>query len=1033
MEEGPGPDRRRHAHPAKVHFRKIFGILGWRVLLQSLMRRRNCSNAKFRMSIGHSSTCTGGCRSVGGQKIKESPAGSVPAKTLSPQKRQGAERDGSLIQARFALHYVDKAEWKPGRTFHNAVGTSEKTSTSCASLTYLNLISREHGIPQRNANVYTPYESQDPALVIDDSGVQSSEEGSDLHSPTFEVPVPQDVRYHLGHRPTDVGVATSLVPPHFDARFPPQHLDVQISDPHLLETLQVPGANSYHIPPPQSQIDFDLHHHPVFDLSVEPPHLPHPALSPGTEYSFNLPQSRYSEQQLRISYEPPPAPSRSSFAMAPNETSEQQPRTSPSASGSASGSNPTSGPTRPPRREASNQVIACRQCRARKIRCDSTRPTCHNCTRRGNECEYDAVPKRRGPDKRPGTRQRSCKKRPSEAEASTSVAKKKRKTEGDGDGSLIAFDVRQGIASNEPTALLSPPPVPSNPDEGSALLLARSPALVLDTSHTVQSEIIYPKQIESSSLVPPRFYSMDSPINRSFRRTPYDDNRQELSLSPSSTYPTLPWWDKLLTTYAATPQLSMEAILSDLDFLISTTNYWLFFLRSETLLPKLKDPFERAHLQPALVLSALAMASLIKSSEVERGSQGRERALALRNDAQASLEAACSTTQIDYQLAEAALIIALFESSSHPEHNTQRAAQSLQIADRIITTLSLQRLDEGDVDVPMFPPEEVPQVFTPGFDPVPERCRCISPSLPMSPGDHYATSFSFDPPWSGRDEVDNRKEECRRICWSALTLMSSYTSTCAVFHQDPVPLRLTDPSNYAILFPGEVFERAQSSGNQSPKQSVWALYCRSMLVWNAVNQRRDQGWSDDRRARFAVAAFHEIQLISDTVDMHQCNLDTALLYLSREYLYNTRMAIQYELRSLTAVPYGPPVFSRRQAEDWLYYQAQVVKRVQEAVKSLDDISGHILTRRPFQVQWFSTQVSLCLSLWDYDRSLYHALDLAKGFLIPLDALNILWPCPVQQARCDELRARLTQACHAARVHAPLLPHLSLPPKLQTLL
>ena len=77
----------------------------------------------------------------------------------------------------------------------------------------------------------------------------------------------------------------------------------------------------------------------------------------------------------------------------------------------------------------------------------------------------------------------------------------------------------------------------------------------------------------------------------------------------------------------------------------------------------------------------------------------------------------------------------------------------------------------------------------------------------------------------------------------------------------------------------------------------------------------------------------------------------------------------------------------------VYYQVQIVKNVQEAVKSLDEAGGHLLTRRPFQVQWFSTQVSMCLSLWDYDNTLYHALDLAKGLLIPLDALNVLWPCP----------------------------------------
>lgn len=139
-------------------------------------------------------------------------------------------------------------------------------------------------------------------------------------------------------------------------------------------------------------------------------------------------------------------------------------------------------------------LMCCHHSRARKIRCDSTRPTCHNCTRRGNECEYDAVPKRRGPDKRPGTRQRSCKKRPSEAESTTSsLAKKKRKTESDGDGSLIAFDVRQEVTSNGQRALMSPSSMPSHPEDGSGFHLTQAPPLVLETSRPMVTQVIYPK------------------------------------------------------------------------------------------------------------------------------------------------------------------------------------------------------------------------------------------------------------------------------------------------------------------------------------------------------------------------------------------------------------------------------------------------------------------------------------------------------------------------------------------------------------
>ena len=52
--------------------------------------------------------------------------------------------------------------------------------------------------------------------------------------------------------------------------------------------------------------------------------------------------------------------------------------------------------------------------RSRKIRCDGAKPVCHNCNRRASsavggvpECSYDAAPKRRGPDRNPGARQRA--------------------------------------------------------------------------------------------------------------------------------------------------------------------------------------------------------------------------------------------------------------------------------------------------------------------------------------------------------------------------------------------------------------------------------------------------------------------------------------------------------------------------------------------------------------------------------------------------------------------------------------------------
>ncbi|KAI0694263.1 hypothetical protein BC835DRAFT_1015031 [Cytidiella melzeri] len=846
-------------------------------------------------------------------------------------------------------------------------------------------------VASAGADLYTPF----PSLTIED-GVQSSEEGStsDVHSPVFEVPFPADVRYHLTqlHVPD---TATPMGPASFGARYSTQHnLDIQSPAPHLLGTLQVPSSTTmqHMLPHPHSHAGYTRVHHPVLDLGMDPPCIVHSptTLSPAEEYTFNLPQSSLSEQHMPgASYNTLSLTTHGSIAMAPPDQKSQPPlRASPSGNSNAAGSSPshssTAGPSRP-RREASTVVIACRQCRGRKIRCDSTRPVCNNCTRRGNDCEYDAVPKRRGPDKRPGTRQRSCKKRPSEGDQSPTgtelLSRKRRKVEGDHDGNLVSFELKEGMMN--------------------------APSHLLETSmpaREIASDAIYPKDVLPQA---PRH----SPF-RTFNQTmPQEDPRQlQLFSSPSIDYSRSTWWDSLLNT-----------------------SYWLFFLNQTNFFANLHDPHRRSLIQPSLVLSALAMANLMQSSELERGSPGRKRALALRDAAQASLEAACNAANLDFTLAEAALILALFESSCHPQYNTQRAESSLQFLDGIIRALSLTMIDMDDEGVSMFNIDSPPIVFIQQtYDP-PKKCDC-SPLLAanaVSPVDNNYTYQESKPCWDPSSSEEMRNEECRRICWSALNLIASYTAQCAAFHQEPKEFYLTEPSNYAILFPGEAYARTQPS-QVSPKESVWALYCRSMLLWTSCIRQRDSTWETEARAEFAVAAWVETRTIQDALDMHRCNADTALMYMCREYIYNTRMTITYELRrSLQDVDdVRPPTFNRRQAEEWLYYQDQVAQRVKTSVRELGETSGHLLSRRPFQTHWYSSQVSICLALWNYDHSLIHALELAKSFLIPLDSLSVLWPCPSQSVRCQELRARLTDACIAAGLQTPLPTNLSLPLVLQ---
>ncbi|EKM54774.1 uncharacterized protein PHACADRAFT_258850 [Phanerochaete carnosa HHB-10118-sp] len=825
---------------------------------------------------------------------------------------------------------------------------------------------------------------------------------------------------------------------------------------HLLETLQPPSATVEQLlPHPQDHVCFGLQQQPVLNLALESslPIQP-PALSPVGEYTFNLHQGRSAEQQMHVvAYDSLPSSSRAAtFAMAPPPEHKPSPPVpiSPAVKGNPSGNDAQSAASRP-RREASNVVIACRQCRARKIRCDSTRPHCNNCIRRGNDCEYDAKPKRRGPDKRPGTRQRSCKKRPPEADPPTSNAKKRRKIEDDDDGSSVGFDERVGTTNGAKRPSLVP--AAHIPDEATGLRMPQAPPLVLDTSaqaRGMSSEVIYPKDglspLAQHSPVYP-YHTIDYPAGRHIAHSPMspdhcqEEPRHQIPTAPSFDYAIETWWDSLLTTYAGSREESFQAILDDVKFLLDSSSYWLFFFNRQILFRDLHHMHTRPTLQPALVLSALALSTLMRSSELECGAQGRARAVSLRNSAQAALEAACHARHVDMRLAEASIILAIFESSSHPEHSQSRADEALQFMDSIILALKLPMTDMNDPDACIYSPRTIPMVFHPAGYASPEMCSCIrsattAPSMASAvPPQHYSFSFAFNPPWDPNwADVDIVKEESRRICWSALNLIANYTAQSVAFHQSPLDLGLMEPSNYCILFPGEAYERnpRHRIPGQSPKDSVWALYCRSMLLWISAIRPRDT-WTNDERADFAIAAWTETRMVQDGINMHKCNLDTAVMYISREYLYNTRLEITSEFRRSLQDPatIGAPLFNRRQAQEWLYYQDQVAQRVKNAVLEVGEKRGHLLTRRPFQSLWFASQVSICLALWGYDRSLLQALELGKTFLIPLDTLDALWPCPVQRTRTETLRDRLREACLQAGIATPLSTHVTLPPMLRS--
>lgn len=131
------------------------------------------------------------------------------------------------------------------------------------------------------------------------------------------------------------------------------------------------------------------------------------------------------------------------------------------------------------------------------------------------------------------------------------------------------------------------------------------------------------------------------------------------------------WWDALLTFYSSeegltapdVDTLSSEQrtaavllVVADLRVLFSSSLYWLSFIHLPRFWDTLLTPSRRTSMQPSLVLSALAAGIFAQSSEAERGSVGRAKALKLIELAHGSMQASLASGWVDFGLVQAAWV-----------------------------------------------------------------------------------------------------------------------------------------------------------------------------------------------------------------------------------------------------------------------------------------------------------------------------------------------------------------------------------------
>ncbi|GLB38529.1 putative GAL4-like Zn(II)2Cys6 (or C6 zinc) binuclear cluster DNA-binding domain [Lyophyllum shimeji] len=750
--------------------------------------------------------------------------------------------------------------------------------------------------------------------------------------------------------------------------------------------------------------------------------------------------------------------------------------------------------------------VACIQCRARKIRCDGAKPACHNCSKRttgDNDCDYDPTPKRRGPDKTPGARQRIA--RDSKDGANGGAVRRRRRTTTSTttpEGQPAREVSRDSSKDSDSAALPLPIPLPS-PVESDVL---PSPVDFVPVPHVKGTPETCCAEVPHNPLHPSRdipdtsFLDQDAfdlctivplvrfPHSRDTTHayiTPLDDDGNEeeeprpVSCEPSLNFTRKIWWDSLLSLYISPNstrrqpltlqerESAAQGITSDIRFLFNVSNYWFAFFHVPSFYANYFDPVKRDRMQPSLVLALLALSTFWQSSEVGLGHLGRERALRFRDEAQSALDASFNAGWIDETLAQAAWLLAMFEVCAHPLHSSERSNSSMVMLDSIIRSLSLTFVDADDPNTTTFPPGEVPAVLEPPSQdiwfpdsdldsslhqpctngkhlhslnsppepPTEQGCSCRTMMLltQWPEGSEHTPLWTSTPAWNKSwSEVEIRKESCRRLCWSSIVLAAGHASYTTAHRSEALNLFISDPSNYALLFSGESLAQspALSSSHHSSKDTIWALYDRSFLLWHGcIRMRSETRATDDAKAHFAVKTWLEADALEAALNRHTCRIERQFIFQAREYIFNTRMCISHVFQRyvplVTANVSG--LFHRKKAEEWLTHQATVAERFMFGLHTITGNSSNLLARRPFFVFWFMSQISRALSLWERDNTLTIAIDVCKALLPALDYLTALWPCPEQRYRYDGIRERLANACYVAGVTPPPPSNLTLPP------
>ncbi|KAF9519726.1 hypothetical protein BS47DRAFT_1083994 [Hydnum rufescens UP504] len=509
----------------------------------------------------------------------------------------------------------------------------------------------------------------------------------------------------------------------------------------------------------------------------------------------------------------------------------------------------------------------------------------------------------------------------------------------------------------------------------------------------------------------------------------------EMLNQPSVEFTRQMWWESLTRYYGGPRALATRRIMEDLSNLFRISNSFVACINVPLFLSTFHHPSQREHVQPSLVLAMLALSTLLQSSEIGFGQEGRLKALELRDLAQSHFDMSLNCGWVSPDLAQAALVLVVFEASCHPVHFESRVQSALFLLDSLISGLGLLHLDKEEYNVTTFSPNTVPSLLAPFSDPIGQAaigqgatkrgCSCSRFQLSStSPSSRKITPLWFTSPgWSEEWGVaETRREEQRRLIWNTLTVTSGHLS-----YYDFVD---RTSQNFSIAKPWNCSSRVRDSLDLRrckmtwPRNTPYGRFTRGaiMLYTSCLSVHDDASMSEYDKGQFALQAWLESERIEKMLNSHTCHIERVNLYFGRQILFDTRNLVSSQYSRYVPHPnIGDPHFHRDKAMSWLNHQKNVAHQFLGALSHVTGLRNTLATR-PYLTFWFHDQLARYLDTWRQDPTLRIALDLCVQLLPPAEYIMALFPSNDPREKYEILHQRLVDACILSGIPAPPPPN-----------